>query len=224
MKRVLAQRPSPATVIASIALFVALGGVSYGVATGSIDSREITDNTIRSKDIRNNGVYSRDLRNNQVYGIDIRNGTIRGRDVAPNTLTEDQIAESKLGQVPRAADATALGGVPASGYARAAEPVRLVGTSAQPPFAPGVSALGGSDLSPGFWKDGAGTAHLQGAVDGPIGDLFTLPDGYRPLARARFLAPTDGGGTAVVTVAADGDVSASAIDPVLDGIRFRVAE
>ena len=30
---------SPATVIASLALFVSLGGVSYAVATGSIGSR-----------------------------------------------------------------------------------------------------------------------------------------------------------------------------------------
>jgi hypothetical protein len=224
VKRVLVRRPSPATVIACIALFVALGGVSYGVATGSIDSREIADNTIRSKDVRNNGIYSRDLRNNQVYGIDIRNGTIRARDVAANTLTDDQIAESKLTQVPSAADAAALGGVPASGYARAAEPVRLVGTDGQPPFEAGVSALGGGDLSPGFWADGAGGVQLQGAVNGPSGDLFTLPDGYRPAGRARFLAPTHAGGTAVVAVDADGDVSASAADPVLDGIRFRVAE
>ena len=54
MKSILRRRPSPALVIACIALFVSLGGVSYGVATGFIDSREIKNNTIRSKDMRNN--------------------------------------------------------------------------------------------------------------------------------------------------------------------------
>jgi hypothetical protein len=226
VKRVLTRRSSPTTVIACIALFVALGGVSYGVATGSIDSREITDDTIRSKDVRNNGLYSRDLRNNQVYGIDIRNGTIRGRDVARNTLTDDQVAESKLTQVPSAADAARLGGRPADGYALASEPVRLVGTSGQPPFAPGASALGGGDLSPGFWKDGAGTVHLQGALNGPVGggSLFTLPEGYRPAGRARFRAAVVGSGATTVEIAASGTVSALAADASLDGIAFRGGE
>ena len=61
MKRLTKRRPSPAMVIAAIALFLSLGGVSYGLATGSIDSREIRDNTIRGKDVRNATLSSRDL-------------------------------------------------------------------------------------------------------------------------------------------------------------------
>ena len=80
------RRPSPALLIACLALFVSLGGVSYGVATGFIDSRELRDNTIRT----------RDLRNNDVRGKDIRNSTIRTRDVGANALTGADIAESKL--------------------------------------------------------------------------------------------------------------------------------
>ncbi len=217
MKRIAALRPSPALVIACIALFVALGGVSYGLATGSIDSREIADNTIRSKDIRDNSVYSRDLRNNDIRDIDIRNGTIKGRDVAKSTLTGDNINMAKLGQVP---DAAALGGVPAKDYARSDQAVRVVGASGEAvEFASGVSALGGGDLAPGFWGEGQ-TTHLQGAVDG-TGELFTLPAGYRPAGRARFRVPTDGGGTATVTVVASGTVTADGADAVLDGISFR---
>ena len=51
MKSILRRRPSPALVISMIALFVSLSGVSYGVATGFIDSREIKNNEIRSRDI-----------------------------------------------------------------------------------------------------------------------------------------------------------------------------
>ncbi len=36
-----------------LALFVVLGGTSYAVAAGSIDSRAIKNNTVRSTDIRN---------------------------------------------------------------------------------------------------------------------------------------------------------------------------
>jgi hypothetical protein len=98
----LLRRPSPAMVVASVALFVSLSGVSYGVATGFIDSREIKNNEIRSLDIRNNEVRTGDLRNNQVRGIDIRNSTVQGRDVALNTITGTDVNEGSLQQVPSA--------------------------------------------------------------------------------------------------------------------------
>ncbi len=102
MKSILRRRPSPALVISMIALFVSLSGVSYGVATGFIDSREIKNNEIRSVDLRNNQIRTRDLRNNEVRGIDIRNSTVQGRDVALNTLTGDDVKEDTLGKVPSA--------------------------------------------------------------------------------------------------------------------------
>jgi hypothetical protein len=73
MGRILRHRPSPALVIALIALFVALGGVSYGVATNSIDSREI----------KNNSVSTRDLKNNSVTSLDVKNGALGRSDFAP---------------------------------------------------------------------------------------------------------------------------------------------
>jgi hypothetical protein len=105
VKSILSRRPSPALVIACAALFLSLGGVSYGVATGFIDSREIKDNTIRSRDVRNNTLRTFEVRNNEVRGFDIRNSTVQGRDVAFDTLTGDDISEEDLGQVPSAAEA-----------------------------------------------------------------------------------------------------------------------
>jgi hypothetical protein len=210
VKRIAALRPSPALVIACIALFVALGGVSYGLATNSIDSREIANNTIRSKDIRNDSVYTRDIRNNDVRDIDIRNGTVKGRDLAKNSITGDNINMAKLGQVP---DAAALGGVSATQYARPAEPVRLVGTTGEPLYESGYTAAGGTDLAPGFWKL-AGMVWLQGSADGTGGTVFSLPEGYRPAGDAHFGA---------ITVQADGDVTAPS-DVSLDGIFFRAGD
>jgi hypothetical protein len=76
MKRISHYRPSGATGVAILALFIALGGTSYGVATGSIDSREIKNNTVRSKDVRNNTIRSKDVRNH----------TLRRRDFRPGVL------------------------------------------------------------------------------------------------------------------------------------------
>jgi hypothetical protein len=76
MRSFLKRRPSPALVVSLIALFCSLGGVSYAVATGSIDSREIKNNTVRSKDIRNNDVRSRDVRNSSLLARDFRPGQL----------------------------------------------------------------------------------------------------------------------------------------------------
>jgi hypothetical protein len=93
--------PTHATVVAYLALFVALGGSAY--AATKVSSKQIVNNTVRTKD----------LRNNDVRGKDIRRGTITGSDVKGNTLTGAQINEGGLGTVPRAttaASAQALAG------------------------------------------------------------------------------------------------------------------
>lgn len=219
MKRVLARRPSPAMAVALTALFVALGGVSYGFATGSIDSREIADNTIRSKDVRNNNLRSRDLRNNEVRSIDVRNRTLRRHDIALNTLTKNEINESKLDQVPSAAhadDADRLGGLLPSDFARSG-----AGDVIAADLATGVTASGGDYLSPGYWKDPFGVVHLQGTVTGVVGDILTLPTGYRPAGTAGFEVPPG------VTVLVESDGAVRMLSgPLgatvsLDGIAFR---
>jgi hypothetical protein len=79
------RRPSAALVLSAIAVFMSLGGVSYGLAAASIDSRAIKNNEVRSIDIRNG----------QVKGKDVKNGSVRGPDVL----------ESSLGLVPSAQSA-----------------------------------------------------------------------------------------------------------------------
>jgi hypothetical protein len=123
-------RPSPSMIVAMLALFISLGGVSYAVATGSIDSRELKDNAIRSKDVRNDAVR----------GVDVR--------------------ESTLGQVPSAAaagDAARLGGLEPGAFLRsdAAAGGDLAGTFPNPTLAAGSvgsgavedASLRASDLS-----------------------------------------------------------------------------
>lgn len=94
MKR-FARRPSPALVIACLALFVSLGGVSYGLATGAIDSREIKNNSVRSKDVRNR--------------------SLRGKDVGTARLGGRTIKEATLGSVPGAEGVTHTAVVRADG-------------------------------------------------------------------------------------------------------------
>lgn len=66
-------RLSPAFIVASLALFVGLGGVGYAAAT------------IGSAQIKNNSVQGKDIKNSTVQGKDIKNGTIKSGDISKGT-------------------------------------------------------------------------------------------------------------------------------------------
>jgi hypothetical protein len=159
MRKPSTRRPSPALVIAMLALFVALGGTGYAAATGSIDGREIKNNTISTNDIRSN--------------------TVRGSDVRTNTLTGSDISETRLGKVPSAskadsatsatsaANAAAVGGVAPGRLVRDYEYLTASSTD------PGASKQVFINCPAGKNVIGGGTA-VQGtdaayvAVDRPI--------------------------------------------------------
>jgi hypothetical protein len=80
--RFLRRRPSPALVLAIIALFVSLGGVASGLGGR---------NTVFSDDIVNGTVKSKDVKNDTLTGADIRESSLQGMptgDVLYATVTE----------------------------------------------------------------------------------------------------------------------------------------
>jgi hypothetical protein len=89
---------SYANVVATLSLFLALGGTSYAVLR--IGSDNVIDNSLRSRDVRNNSLHSRDLRNRSIRARDVRTGSLGGK----------VIDESSLGPVPKAANADRVGG------------------------------------------------------------------------------------------------------------------
>jgi hypothetical protein len=100
-----------------LALFIALGGVSYGLAG---------KNTVASDDIVNGGVKSKDIKNSGVKSKDLNTGSVKSSDVADDGLTGDDINENTLGKVNRASEATradnadnadTLGGSPPGAFA-----------------------------------------------------------------------------------------------------------
>jgi hypothetical protein len=206
------RRPSPALVIALIALFVSLGGVGY--AAISVGTREIRNNAIRTQDVRNN----------ELRGRDVRNSSLTGADVALNSITGADVRESTLDF------GTALfDGRPVN------EPTRFLGSPGGHPFGAGFRVATQSEcagcLAPGFWRDGIGVVHLQGAVQGPdTGVLFTLPEGYRPSGNVRFAVLSSSSGsdsTGVLTITPGGVVVLTNGDfdgvTSLDGVGFRAA-
>lgn len=197
----LPRRPSPSMLVGLLALFLSLGGVSYGVATGSIGSRDIKNNSVRGKDVRNRSLTGKDIKNNSLAG--------------------GQVSEGKLGKVPSAAsadsatsaqNAQALGGSPASAYARTgAEPVHVIGAPGEIAFNTGwaFGGFAGTEEVPGYWKDPAGTVHLRGAAGRTTGTenvMFTLPPGYRPNLRQSYITNGLAVSQAYVSVHSNGDV------------------
>jgi hypothetical protein len=92
---------SYSNVVATAALFIALGGTSYAVLR--VDSRDVVNNSLRSSDVRNDSLRSRD----------IRDRTLRARDLRLDALGGGVVKEGALGQVPRATDADRVGGLTA---------------------------------------------------------------------------------------------------------------
>ncbi len=108
------RRPSPALVIALIALFVSLGGTGYAALT----------------------VSGANIRNESITGRDVKAGSLTGRDVKSNSLGRRQVKESSLVKVraarradsaktadsvrlaQTAGNAAALGGAPAAAFAQ----------------------------------------------------------------------------------------------------------
>ena len=126
-------RPSPAMIVALLALFVALGGTAMAAFVVSSNS-QIGPNTIAGANPPS-GSHS-NIMASSIKATDIMPGTLgtgriadrnlQGVDLALNTLTGAEINESALGQVPSAANADTLGGHGAGDFVQGGGSIRTI--------------------------------------------------------------------------------------------------
>src|ERR1700748_1908548 len=75
MRKVHRRRPSPALVVALLALFVALGGSAS--AAFIITGRNVKNGSLTGKDVKNGSLGSSDVKNHSLTSKDIK-GRVRG--------------------------------------------------------------------------------------------------------------------------------------------------
>jgi hypothetical protein len=88
-----------ANVVATLALFVALGGSSY--AAISVTGKNVKNSSLTGSDIKNSSLTGKDVKNNSLTGSDIK--SIRSGDVSDHSLLAKDF---KAGQLPQGATGT----------------------------------------------------------------------------------------------------------------------
>ena len=91
-------RPSPALVIACIALFAALTGsaIAAGVGKNTVRSPQIVDGTIRTVDLRDNAVAAGKIAPDAVDTTEIAENGVESSDVAPDSLTAQDLGPASV--------------------------------------------------------------------------------------------------------------------------------
>jgi hypothetical protein len=166
-------RLSYANVMATIAVFIALGGASYAAFTppkNSIGSKQLKKNAVTAKKIKKNAVITAKVKDEAITAAKVKKGALTGAQINASTLGTVPLAES-------AKSAAVAGSLPP------AEPWHEVGAPGEPTFYSGWKNVGFPTPTAGFYKDQLGIVHLKGEVAAPSGTeqfVFQLPPGFRP--------------------------------------------
>jgi hypothetical protein len=228
MKR-LRPRLTYANVIATLALFLALGGGAYAAV-------QLPKNSIGAKQLKKNAVTAAKIKDGAVTASKIRLSSL---GTVPNASHAD--SATSAGSAATAANASHADSATSAGSAATAqtaatanslappEPLRVVGQPGEPGFEPGwADFISGSLAS--FYMDRQGIVHLQGDVtrgSGTNSTIFVLPARYAPAHTEFFPAIGNGGTFAVVGAETGGAVILAEGNPgvlVLNGITWRAGQ
>jgi hypothetical protein len=101
MRRILRRRPSPATVLASIALLVALGGTGVAAVQAtapknSVNTAAIQSNAVTAAKIAANAVTNAKIANSAVSNAKLANNAVTNSKVANNAITSAKVQAQSL--------------------------------------------------------------------------------------------------------------------------------
>ncbi len=202
-----------ANVMATIAVFIALGGASYAAL-------KLPKNSVGAKQLKKNSVTTAKIKNQAVTAAKVKSGSLTGA----------QVNASTLGTVPNAAHA---GSADVANSLPPPERWHAVGGPGEPQFQNGCHNAGLPDTaSVRFYKDQIGIVHLEGSyrdcsTEGA--NAFQLPPGYLPRPDLNFSLPQEvevgvvlvHGSAPSLPTSDVGAVSCPVVLCILDGITFR---
>lgn len=127
-------RPSPALVIACVALFAALTGsaIAAGLGKNTVGSRQIVNGSVRTVDLHRNAVKSGKIADGAVAAADLRSDSVRS----------DEIADDAVGSPEVAADSLTAGDLAAASVSSSEVADQSLGAADLGPESVGASELG----------------------------------------------------------------------------------
>lgn len=227
-----------------LALFIALGGVSYAavqLSSGDVRSKHIKNGQVKKADIARNAVTSPKVMDRSLLPQDFAEGTLTAGPAGAQGVAGPQGVKGDPG-ANGATGATGLQGQQgAPGPLVTAEPWHEIAAAEFGACWTNSSAGAGRNTA-GYYRDPFGRVHLKGWVRrlsgtgcGPV--IFTLPPGYRPLGDENQLVsngPIDTNTNTVATIVvvrSDAGIFSGQVtfsggnqqDVFIDGISFRCA-
>jgi hypothetical protein len=91
-------RPSPAMIVACVALLLALTGsaIAAGVAKNSVRSAQIVDGTVRTLDLRDSAVSSTKVADDSLTAADLAPDSVGTSEIAENAVSSPEVAPDSL--------------------------------------------------------------------------------------------------------------------------------
>ncbi len=220
MERIRA-RITYANVVATLELFLALGGVGYAAT-------QLPKSSVGTRQLKTGAVTAAKIKAGAVTGAAVKDGSLGAADLAPGAL-----AAGPAGAVGPAGPAGVQGppGEPGAGLT----PATFI-DAGLPDGEPGCGAHQGfvnwepqTTEHVGYYRSPDGLVHLHGTGLQCLPDsgvVFVLPPGYRPLENVYFLSQDPSTREPiVVNISSNGEVFSglgNAELPIsLDGISFR---
>jgi hypothetical protein len=227
MKRIV-EKLTYANVMATVAVFIALGGASYAAV-------KLPKNSVGTKQIKNNAITGAKIKNGAISGSKVNLSSLGQVPTAANATSASTAATAtnathaatatEATHAATATDATHAASADSASALAAPEPVHLVTE-----FENGFRNSGEGLEKAGYYLDRQCEVHLQGSVVGNSERIaFNLPEGFRPGGDIFAAVPT-GVEPGHLEIFADGSVRLGFYGEGtgertfgLDGVTFRVA-